>query len=55
MVIEPKGYETQVMAKLGGQDIVCVLRERLNGRPGDKIALTLEGPLHFFDAVLIGS
>jgi hypothetical protein len=22
----------------------------LNGRPGDSIALTLEGPLHFFDS-----
>jgi multiple sugar transport system ATP-binding protein len=50
MVVEPTGYETQVIARLAGQDIVCVFRERLNGRPGDSIALTLEGPLHFFDA-----
>ena len=50
MVVEPTGYETQVIAKFAGQDIVCVFRERLNGRPGDSIALTLEGPLHFFDA-----
>jgi multiple sugar transport system ATP-binding protein len=50
MVIEPTGYETQVIARLAGQDIVCVFRERLNGRPGDSIALTFEGPLHFFDA-----
>jgi multiple sugar transport system ATP-binding protein len=49
MVIEPTGYETQVIAKFAGQDIVCVFRERLNGRPGDSIALTFEGPLHFFD------
>jgi hypothetical protein len=27
-----------------------VFRERLKDRPGDSIALTLEGPLHFFDA-----
>ncbi|MGH6798590.1 MAG: ABC transporter ATP-binding protein, partial [Roseiarcus sp.] len=50
VVIEPTGYETQVIAKFAGQDIVCVFRERLNGRPGDSIALTFEGPLHFFDA-----
>jgi multiple sugar transport system ATP-binding protein len=50
MVIEPTGYETQMIANFAGQDIVCVFRERLNGRPGDAIALTFEGPLHFFDA-----
>ena len=50
MVIEPTGYETEVIASLPGQDIVCVLRERLNDRPGDTIALSFEGPLHFFDA-----
>jgi multiple sugar transport system ATP-binding protein len=50
MVIEPTGYETQVIAKFAGQEIVCVFRERLNGRPGDSIPLTFEGPLHFFDA-----
>jgi multiple sugar transport system ATP-binding protein len=50
IVVEPTGYETQVIAKLAGQDIVCVFRERLNNRPGDSIALTLAGPLHFFDA-----
>ena len=48
-VIEPTGYETQVIAKFAGQDIVCVFRERLNGRPSDSISLTFEGPLHFFD------
>jgi multiple sugar transport system ATP-binding protein len=49
IVIEPTGYETQLIAKFAGQDIVCVFRERLNGRPGDTAALTFEGPLHFFD------
>jgi multiple sugar transport system ATP-binding protein len=49
MVIEPTGYETQVIAKFGQQEIVCVFRERLSGRPGDGVALTFEGPLHFFD------
>ena len=50
MVIEPTGYETQVIAKFAGQDMTCVFRERLNARPGDRIGLTFEGPLHFFDA-----
>ena len=50
IVIEPTGYETQVIANFAGQEIVCVLRERLGGRPGDSIPLTFEGPLHFFDA-----
>jgi multiple sugar transport system ATP-binding protein len=49
-VIEPTGYETVVIAKFAGQDMTCVLRERLNGRPGDRIGLTFKGPLHFFDA-----
>ena len=49
MVIEPTGYETQVIAKFAGQEIVCLFRERLSSRPGDSIALTFEGPLHFFD------
>jgi multiple sugar transport system ATP-binding protein len=50
VVIEPTGYETQLIAKFAGQDITCVFRERLTGRPGDRIGLTFEGPLHFFDA-----
>jgi multiple sugar transport system ATP-binding protein len=50
MVIEPTGYETQMIAKFAGQDLTCVFRERLNGRPGDRIGVTFEDPLHFFDA-----
>jgi multiple sugar transport system ATP-binding protein len=50
MVVEPTGYETQVIAKFAGQDVTCVFRERLNERAGDRIGLTFEGPLHFFDA-----
>ena len=50
MVIEPTGYETEVIASFAEQDIVCVFRDRLSERPGDTIALSFEGPLHFFDA-----
>jgi multiple sugar transport system ATP-binding protein len=50
MVIEPTGNETQVITKFAWQKIVCVFRERLNGRPGDSIVRAFGGPLHFFDA-----
>jgi multiple sugar transport system ATP-binding protein len=50
-VVETTGCETQVTARLGGQDFVCVFRERFGGRPGENIALSLDGgPPHFFDA-----
>jgi multiple sugar transport system ATP-binding protein len=50
MVVEPTGYETQLVARVAGQDIIGVFRQRLTDRPGDSIALTLAGPLHFFEA-----
>ncbi|MET0605914.1 MAG: sn-glycerol-3-phosphate ABC transporter ATP-binding protein UgpC [Beijerinckiaceae bacterium] len=37
VVIEPMGSETQVVATMGGQEIVCVLRERIDLKPGQKI------------------
>jgi multiple sugar transport system ATP-binding protein len=50
-VLEPLGSETQVFAKLGGQKIVCVFRERLNAKPGDKLSLAPDpGAVHLFDA-----
>ena len=41
-VIEPTGSETQVFAKLGGQQIVGVFRERISARPGDDTAVLAE-------------
>ena len=38
-VIEPTGSELQVVAKLGGEEIIAVFRERHQFRPGDKIRL----------------
>jgi multiple sugar transport system ATP-binding protein len=38
-VIEPTGSELQVVAKLGGEDITAVFRERHQFKPGDKIRL----------------
>lgn len=35
IVVEPMGSETQVAGKLGGQDVVCVFKERIKARPGE--------------------
>jgi multiple sugar transport system ATP-binding protein len=49
-VIEPTGSELQVMAKLGGEDVVAVFRERHKFNPGDKIRLKPDPRLvHLFD------
>ena len=49
-VIEPTGSELQVVAKLGGQDIIAVFRERHQFKPGDKIRLKPDPRLvHLFD------
>jgi multiple sugar transport system ATP-binding protein len=49
-VIEPTGSETQVVARLGGQDIIAVFRERHPLKPGDKIRLKPDPKLvHLFD------
>jgi multiple sugar transport system ATP-binding protein len=50
LVIEPTGPELQVVAKLGGEDIVAVFRERHRFKPGDKIRLRPDPRLvHLFD------
>jgi multiple sugar transport system ATP-binding protein len=51
-VVEPTGSELQVIAKLGGQEITAVFRERHQFKPGDKIRLKPNPDLvHLFDAV----
>jgi multiple sugar transport system ATP-binding protein len=50
VVVEPTGSETQVFAKLGGQDIVGVFRERVTVGPGDTVPLAPDPALvHLFD------
>jgi multiple sugar transport system ATP-binding protein len=50
VVVEPTGSETQVFAKLGGEEIVAVFRERHRFNPGDKIRLKPDPHLvHLFD------
>jgi multiple sugar transport system ATP-binding protein len=50
IVVEPTGSETQVFAKLGGEEIVAVFRERHQFSPGDKVRLKPDPALvHLFD------
>ena len=50
-VIEPTGAETQVFAKLAGEKIIGVFRERVTTKPGEMLAITPDLSLvHLFDA-----
>src|SRR6516165_6956897 len=49
-VVEPTGSELQVVARLGGEDIIAVFRERHQFKPGDRIRLKPDPQLvHLFD------
>jgi len=49
-VVEPTGSELQIVAKMGGGDIIAVFRERHQFKPGDKIRLKPDPRLvHLFD------
>ena len=49
-VVEPTGSELQVVARLGGEDVIAVFRERHQFRPGDRIRLKPNPQLvHLFD------
>ena len=49
-VVEPTGSEIQVVAKIGGEEIIAVFRERHQFKPGDKIRLKPDPRLvHLFD------
>src|SRR5579872_6164623 len=49
-VVEPTGSETQVVAKVGDQDIIAAFRERHQFKPGEKIRLKPDPRLvHLFD------
>jgi multiple sugar transport system ATP-binding protein len=50
LVVEPTGSEVQVVAKLGGEDIIAVFRERHQFKPGDKIRIKPNPKfVHLFD------
>ncbi|MEE7447841.1 sugar ABC transporter ATP-binding protein [Methylobacterium radiotolerans] len=48
-VVEPTGSETMLAVRAGGQDLTCVLRERVRERPGETVFLR-PNRVHFFDA-----
>jgi multiple sugar transport system ATP-binding protein len=49
-VVEPTGAETFVNATLGGHEIVCALRDRVNHPPGADMPLSFDAEkLHVFD------
>ena len=51
VVVEPMGSETQVVAKHGGGEIVCLFRERILPKPGETIRIVPNaGLVHLFDA-----
>jgi multiple sugar transport system ATP-binding protein len=50
VVVEPMGSETQVILRLGEQQLVGVFRERLSAKPGDTIRITPDAAnVHLFD------
>jgi multiple sugar transport system ATP-binding protein len=49
-VVEPTGSETQIVARIGSQDIIAVFRDRHNVSPGEKIHLRPRASAaHLFD------
>jgi len=50
VVVEPTGSETQVVAKVGGQEIICIARERIKAASGETVQLSLSSTaIHLFD------
>ena len=50
VVIEPTGSETQVVVECGGQELVCVFRERIAAQPGETLRIKPDPTLvHLFD------
>jgi multiple sugar transport system ATP-binding protein len=51
VVVEPTGAEVQVFARLDGNDITAVLRERLQLKPGETVRFAPDtSQVHLFDA-----
>jgi multiple sugar transport system ATP-binding protein len=50
VVVEPMGSETQIVARLSGQPVVGMFRERATFGPGDSIRLRIDpARIHLFD------
>lgn len=50
-VVEPMGSETQIAVKAGGHALICLIRDRLMPKAGDRLRLLPEpAHVHFFEA-----
>ncbi|MFD1254264.1 sn-glycerol-3-phosphate import ATP-binding protein UgpC [Devosia equisanguinis] len=50
-VVEPTGSETHLAARVAGQDMTVVLRDRFSGQPADTIHIAISpNKFHLFDA-----
>ena len=50
VVVEPMGSETQVVAKTGDQEMICLFRDRVMPSPGETIRIACDPNLvHLFD------
>jgi multiple sugar transport system ATP-binding protein len=50
VIVEPSGSETQIVLRSGGQDVVCVVHDRVDAQPGERIRLRPEvSKVHLFD------
>ena len=50
VVIEPMGSETQLTARIGGQNVAAMFRDRISAKPGETIPLQVRPDLiHIFD------
>jgi multiple sugar transport system ATP-binding protein len=50
VVVEPTGSETQIVARIGTQDIIAIIRDRRQAEPGDQIRLRPRASVaHLFD------
>jgi multiple sugar transport system ATP-binding protein len=50
IVVEPTGSETQIVARIGTQDIIAIFRDRRHVAPGDKVHLRPRAAsAHLFD------
>ncbi len=51
VVVEPTGADTQLYCRFNGQEVNAMVRDRVDCRPGDRIALSPDlGRAHLFDA-----
>ena len=51
LVVEPMGSETQIVVRGGGQEMICVFRDRILPNPGEIIRIAPDpAATHLFDA-----